>query len=225
MYSKLSLAFVAALAVVVQADDLYKNGTFTFPSGSGAPLSTGAPTATGTGASSSSPSSVGESGDTTLIYTLGTGSSTTVITTTIHHTIYQTESSVSFIIGQTILLRADLVTQFVSATSDVGAEAASRGKSTRYRTIQSTIYVPAASATGSGGESAATGGSAGNGAAGNGASGCGGTVTVTATGPVVTVTVVSASHHLIQVPQTDNVPDCWPRLWLKPQPCLYWRVP
>ncbi len=72
-----------------------------FPTGTGsaAPLSTGVvpPLSTGASGSGSSPSSVGESGDTTLTYTIGTGSSTTVITTTIHHTIYQTATSVSFI--------------------------------------------------------------------------------------------------------------------------------
>ncbi len=132
MYSKLALAFVAALAVVVQADDSdysYKNGTSSYPSGSGAPLlpgtgasasqvassapfpistggslsagplSTGAPIGTGTSASGSSPTSAGKSEDTTLTYTIGTGTSATVITTTIRHTIYQTNSAVSITSG------------------------------------------------------------------------------------------------------------------------------
>ncbi len=88
------------------------------------------------------------------------------------------------------------MTQTVYATSGEGAEAAISGKSTMYKTIQSTIYVSAASATGSGVESPATGG-----AVGTGAGGCGGTVTVTETGPAVTVTVVSAPHHVYQIPQ------------------------
>ena len=138
MYSKLSFAFVAALAVASEAsldhnahEKLHKrNETFPGPSGSGAPLppglapfstglpipssgpapsgaasstggvplTTGAPLSAGGTGSGSSPSSAGspeQSGDTTLTYTVGTGSSTTVITTTIHHTVYQTNTNVS----------------------------------------------------------------------------------------------------------------------------------
>ena len=90
MYSKFSVAFVAALAAVVQADyghshhaSFHKNGTQPSPEPSQAALSTG----TGSGP--------GESGDTTLTYTLGSGSSTTVITTTIHHTAFETNTAVS----------------------------------------------------------------------------------------------------------------------------------
>ena len=37
-----------------------------------------------------------QSGDTTLIYTIGTGSSTSVVTTTVRHTSYQTNTAVSY---------------------------------------------------------------------------------------------------------------------------------
>lgn len=89
MYSKLSVAFVAALAAGAQAHygnnhhgSLHKNGTHHSPELSQAALSTG----TGSGP--------GESGDTTLTYTLGSGASTTVITTTIHHTAVETNTAV-----------------------------------------------------------------------------------------------------------------------------------
>ncbi len=90
MYSKLSVAFVAALAAGAQAynghhqhGSFHKNGTHHFSALSQAALSTG----TGSGP--------GESGDTTLTYTLGSGSSATVITTTIHHTAFETNTAVS----------------------------------------------------------------------------------------------------------------------------------
>lgn len=91
MYSKLCIAgFVAALVAIAQADAghnrpsyLHKNGTDHSPAPSQAALSTG----TGSGP--------GESGDTTLTYTLGSGSSTTVITTIIHHTAFETNTAVS----------------------------------------------------------------------------------------------------------------------------------
>ena len=89
MYSKLSVAFVAALAASAQANyghnhhgSLHKNGTHHSAELSQAALSTG----TGSGP--------GESGDTTLTYTLGSGASTTVITTTIHHTAFETNTAV-----------------------------------------------------------------------------------------------------------------------------------
>lgn len=89
MYSKLSVAFVAALAVGAQAHyghnhhgSLHKNGTHHSPELSQAALSTG----TGSGP--------GQSGDTTLTYTLGSGASATVITTTIHHTAFETNTAV-----------------------------------------------------------------------------------------------------------------------------------
>ena len=109
MYSKLSVVFVAALALVTQAHghnayaSLHKNGTYSMPShpnesGSGShgghpPAPVPAPLSTGTG--SGSGSSPGESGDTTLTYTIGSGASATVITTTIHHTAYETQTAVS----------------------------------------------------------------------------------------------------------------------------------
>ena len=90
MYSKLAVAFVAALAAGAQANyghnhhaSFHKNGTHHSPELSQAALSTG----TGSGP--------GESGDTTLTYTIGSGSSTTVITTTIHHTAFETNTAVS----------------------------------------------------------------------------------------------------------------------------------
>ena len=90
MYSKLAVAFVAALAAGAQASYghnyhsfLHKNGTYHTPKLSQGALSTG----TGSGP--------GESGDTTLTYTIGSGSSTTVITTTIHHTAFETNTAVS----------------------------------------------------------------------------------------------------------------------------------
>jgi len=90
------------------------------------------------------------------------------------------------------------VTQSIASSADA-AEASSKGKSTKYRTIQSTIYVSSQTPTGSGGESTPTD-VAGGAATGTAAGGCGGTVTVTALGPAVTVTVVSASHNVIQIP-------------------------
>jgi hypothetical protein len=94
MYSKLSIAFLAALAVVAQAHG-HKNGTYSMPSqpqGGSSPAPVPAPLSTGTGGSGSSP---GQSGDTTLTYTIGSGASATVVTTTIHRTAFETQTAVS----------------------------------------------------------------------------------------------------------------------------------
>jgi hypothetical protein len=85
MFSKLSIAFVAALAFVAEAK--LKNHALHQKSSNGTtvvssvtvvpiPLSTSAVAPTST---------YPVSGDTTLTYTLGTGTSTSVVTTTISH--------------------------------------------------------------------------------------------------------------------------------------------
>lgn len=147
MYTKLSLAYVAALAVASGAarehkghEQFHKHGARQFPgysrgplpsglapfstgvvpsgapypTGSGAvpssapistggvPLTTAPPLTTGGSGTGSSPSSAGGSSeveDTTLTYTIGTGSSTIVITTTIRRTLYQTNTAVSLDAG------------------------------------------------------------------------------------------------------------------------------
>ena len=94
MYSKLSIVFLAALAIVAQAHG-HKNGTYSMPSqpqGGNSLAPVPAPLSTGTGGSGSSP---GQSGDTTLTYTIGSGASATVVTTTIHRTAFETQTAVS----------------------------------------------------------------------------------------------------------------------------------
>ena len=119
MYSKLSLAFVAALAAAAQAESgaaeasehrghghgkhhrpsgLFPSGRPYQPSGS-APFPTGVvsggifPTGTAAGTGVSGGSGPEQTGDTTLTYTIGAGDHTTVITTTIHHTNTHTDVS------------------------------------------------------------------------------------------------------------------------------------
>lgn len=132
MCSKISVAFVAALAVGAQAwgghdfrHHMHKNGTYTHPSqphesgkgphggpsshpgpfpGSPSEAAPSIPLTTGTsGEGSGSGSGSGESGATTLTYTLGSGTSTTVITTTILHT----ETNVAVRISQSVRLSCE----------------------------------------------------------------------------------------------------------------------
>lgn len=118
MYSKLSLTLTAALAVAAQAERLLvPRASGIFPSGvspGGPAVPSGEPAApfptggAGAGAGAAAPSGSGaaagtgiEGGpagpqpteDTTITYTIGSGTSTTVITTTIHHTRTSTEVS------------------------------------------------------------------------------------------------------------------------------------
>ena len=171
-----------------------------------APLSTGIPLSTGSG---SSPSSAGGSGDitltytTTLTYTIGSGSSTTVITTTIHRTVYHTDTAVSFCQSTkkvlSILTSSQSAQSAAASASSEGAEGATTAHQTLYKTIQSTIYVPSASATGSVtaanllGHPAESGSGGAGGAGGN----CAAPATVTVTGAAVTVTVVSFNMNTL----------------------------
>ena len=122
MYSKLSVAFVASLAVAAQAQSgaakhsehhhHYPTGVFpsgipykpsgsaSFPTGASASGIFPTGTAAGTGTGVSGGSGPEQTGDSTLTYTLGSGDHTTVITTTIHHT--NTHTDVSFLVSRLI---------------------------------------------------------------------------------------------------------------------------
>lgn len=115
-----------------------------------------------------------QSGDTTLTYVIGTGSSTTTVVTTIHHTSYKTNyNTVYTSAGQP------------GEGGENGASGPPVGYQTVRSTIQSTIYVSAVPTAGSGPGTPGEGGATG--------SACVAPVTVTVTGPEETVTVTATS--------------------------------
>lgn len=162
------------------------------------PLSTGGPSiplisgATGTGGNSPI-----QTGDHTLTYTLGSGSSTTVITTTIKETSTQTNISTVY------------ATSGSGAAATGGSGGGDEPTTTITSTLTSTQYktiVPVSSgvgnspvgASGSGNSSGGASGSGNSSGASSGSGNCPAQATVTVTGsPVVSPAPYNTVHHFV----------------------------